>query len=48
MIGKEVMNLFNQYFVYEYIQSFYAVLPTMWTRYIGNDINFYIQSRQKA
>lgn len=46
MTGKEVMNLFHQYSVCEYIQSFYEVLHTMGTRYIVNDIDLYIQSRQ--
>lgn len=48
MTGKEVINLFNQYSVCEYIQSFYEFLHTMGTRYIVNDIDLYIKSRQKT
>ena len=48
MTGKEVMDLFNKYAVCEYIQSFYEVLHTTGTRYIVNDIDLYIKSRQMA
>ena len=48
MSGKEVMDLFNKYSVCEYIQSFYEVLHTTGTRYIVNDIDLYIKSRQTA
>lgn len=48
MTGKEVMDLFNQYSVFEYIQAFYDVLHTTGTKYIVNDIDLYIQSRQTA
>lgn len=46
MTGKEVMALFNQYSVCEYIRDFYEVLHTTGTRYIINDIDLYIKSRQ--
>lgn len=48
LTGKEVMDLFNQYSVCEYIQEFYEVLHTTGTRYIINDIDLYIKSRQSA
>ncbi|MCI7401807.1 MAG: DUF3791 domain-containing protein [Christensenella sp.] len=48
MTGKEVMDLFNKYAVCEYIQSFYEVLHTTGMRYIVNDIDLYIKSRQMA
>ena len=48
MTVKEVMDLFNQYSVFEYIQAFYDVLHTTGTKYIVNDIDLYIQSRQTA
>ncbi len=48
MSGKEVMELFNRYSVCEYIQSFYEVLHTTGTKYIVNDIDLYIKSRQTA
>ena len=46
--GKEVMDLFNKYSVCEYIKSFYEVLHTTGTKYIINDIDLYIKSRQTA
>ena len=46
MSGKEVMDLFNKYSVCEYIKAFYEVLHTTGTKYIVNDIDLYIKSRQ--
>ena len=46
MSGKEVMELFNKYSVCGYIKEFYEVLHTTETRYIVNDIDLYIISRQ--
>ena len=46
MSGKEVMKLFNKYSVCEYIKEIYEVLHTTGTRYIVNDIDLYITSRQ--
>jgi hypothetical protein len=48
MTGKEVIALFNRYSVCDYIQAFYEVLHTTGTRYIVNDIDLYIKSRQTA
>ena len=48
MTGKEVMALFNKYSVCEYIRDFYEVLHTTGTRYIVNDIDLYIKSRQST
>lgn len=48
MTGKEVMDLFNQYSVCEYIQDYYQALHTMGVKYIVNDIDLYIKSRQTA
>ncbi len=48
MTGKEVMALFNKYSVCEYIRDFYEVLHTTGTRYIVNDIDLYISSRQSS
>ena len=48
MTGKDVMTLFNKYSVCEYIQDFYEVLHTTGVRYIVNDIDLYIKSRQTA
>ncbi len=43
--GKEVMFLFNKYSVIDYIKSFYEVLHTTGNKYIVNDIDLYIKSR---
>lgn len=48
MTGKDVMTLFNKYSVFEYIQDFYEALHTTGTKYIVNDIDLYIKSRQTA
>ena len=48
MTGKEVMALFNKYSVCEYIAAFYEVLHTTGTKYIVDDIDSYIESRQTA
>ena len=48
MTGKEVMTLFNRYSVCEYIKAFYEVLHTTGSRYIVDDIDLYIKSRQNA
>lgn len=44
MSGKDVINLFSKYSVFEYIKAFYEVLHTTGTRYIVNDIDLYIKS----
>lgn len=48
MSGKNVVDLFNKYSVFEYIRSFYEVLHTTGTKYIINDIDLYINSRKAA
>lgn len=48
MSGKDVMNLFNRYSVFEYIQDFYEVLHTTGVKYIVDDIDLYIKSRQSV
>lgn len=44
--GKAVMELFDKFAVCEYIKAFYDVLHTTGTKYIVNDLDLYIQSRQ--
>lgn len=44
MSGKDVVNLFSKYSVFEYIKAFYEVLHTTGTKYIVNDIDLYINS----
>ncbi len=48
LTGKEAIALFNKYSVCEYIQDFYEALHTTGTRYIVNDIDLYIESKQLA
>lgn len=45
MTGKEVISLFRQYSVCEYIKSFYEALHTTGDKYIVEDIDLYIRSR---
>lgn len=45
MTGKEVISLFRQYSVCEYIKSFYEALHTTGGKYIVEDIDLYIRSR---
>lgn len=44
MDGKDVVDLFNKYEVFNYIKSFYEALHTTGTKYIINDIDSYIES----
>ena len=46
--GKEVIEIFNKYSVFDYIRSFYEALHTPGTKYIINDIDLYIKSKQIA
>ena len=48
MSGKEVLSLFNQYSVCEYIKNFYEALHTTGSKYIINDIDLYILSKRLA
>lgn len=45
LTGKEVMRLFREYAVCEYIKSFYEALHTTGKKYIVEDIDLYIRSR---
>lgn len=44
MNGKDFVDLFNKYEVFEYIKSFYEALHTTGTKYIISDIDSYIES----
>ena len=46
MTGKEVINLFKQYKISEYIVSCFEALHTIGTNYIIEDIDLYIEARQ--
>lgn len=43
--GKEVLTLFSDYNVFDYIYEFYDVLHTTGHNYINNDIDIYLKSR---
>lgn len=43
--GKEVIDLFLKYGVFDYIREFYDVLHTTGHQYINNDIDIYLRSR---
>lgn len=45
---EETLDLFNKYSVCEYIESFYEALHTTGSKYIVNDIDLYIKSKQNA
>ena len=46
LTGKAVIELFNKYSVCEYAESFYEAFHTTGPKYIVNDIDLYIASRQ--
>ena len=46
MTGREVIDLFDKYSVFQYIQMFYESLHTTGANYIVDDIDSYIQSRK--
>lgn len=45
--GKDVIALFNQYGVIDYIENHYAALCTTDRQYIVDDISEYIESRKR-
>ncbi|MDO5582026.1 MAG: DUF3791 domain-containing protein [Planctomycetia bacterium] len=46
--GKEVIALFRQYKILEYLMNFYPVLHITGDQYIINDIDEYIREQQKT
>ncbi len=46
LTGKEIINLFEKYHLYEYIKDFYEVLHVTGPKYIIEDIDLYIKSYQ--
>jgi hypothetical protein len=48
MTGKQVVNLFKQYGVTDYIISCYEALHTTGYQYIIEDIDLFIKARQLA
>ncbi len=45
MTGKQTVDLFNRYGVFDYLFEFYDVLHTAGHNYINNDIDIYLKSR---
>lgn len=45
LTGKQVIELFARYGVFEYINEFYDVLHTTGHNFINNDIDIYLRSR---
>lgn len=43
--GKQVLKLFEDYGVFEYIREFYDVLHSTGNNYINNDIDKYLKAR---
>jgi len=48
MNGVSVLDVFNKYGVFDYIESFYDVLHSTGQQYITRDINLFIKARQLA
>lgn len=46
LTGKEVLRVFNDNKVFDYIKSFYDVLHSTGQGYIVEDIDVYIKARQ--
>ncbi len=46
--GKEVIKLFSDYGVFDYIKEFYDVLHSTGHNYINHDIDIYLKSRGVA
>jgi len=48
LTGKQVMELFKQYGITDYVLSCYEALHTTGTNYIVEDIDLFIEARQMA
>ena len=46
MTGKEVIELFKQYGITDYVLSCYEALHTTGTNYIVEDIDLFVEARQ--
>ena len=45
LTGKQVLELFEKYGVFDYIREFYDVLHSTGHQYINNDIDIYLRAR---
>lgn len=43
--GKQTVELFRKYGVFEYLQEFYDILHTVGYQYINRDIDNYLKNR---
>ena len=48
LTGKQVIELFKQYNITDYVLSCYEALHTTGTNYIVEDIDLFIEARQPA
>lgn len=48
LTGREVLELFQKYGVFEYIREFYDVLHTTGYQYINQDIDSYLKTRMQV
>lgn len=48
LTGREVLELFQKYGVFEYIREFYDVLHTTGYQYINQDIDLFLNARMQA
>lgn len=48
LTGREVLELFQKYGVFDYIREFFDVLHTMGYQYINQDIDSYLKARMQA
>ena len=48
MTGKQVIDLFKRYEISEYVVSCYEALHTTGTNYIIEDIDLFVEARQRG
>jgi len=48
MNGVSVLDVFNKYNVFDYIESFYDVLHSTGQQYIVEDIDLFMKARKSA
>ena len=46
LTGKQTVDLFERYGVFDYLSEFYDVLHTTGHNYINNDIDIYLKARK--
>ena len=46
LTGKQAVELFEKYGVFDYIREFYDVLHTTGYQYINHDIDLYLKARK--